>query len=69
MTNQEVLNTLKEIGRIRYEKRIRLYEFDAWFLFGISMRVNNALLLTAGQKRYLLLVLYKIKNDKYIKTK
>lgn len=65
MTNLEAEQILKEIGRHRVIKKITLQSFDAWFLFGISNRIYNALLLTTQQRKYLLLILYKIKNNKY----
>ena len=69
MTNLEAEKILKEIGKLRVSKNITLYHFDAWFLFGISNRIYNALILTKQQQKYMLLILFRIKNDSYTKRK
>lgn len=67
MTNLEADKILREIGRIRVENKVTLYHFDAWFLFGISNRIYSALLLTKQQQKYMLLILYRLKNNTYLK--
>lgn len=69
MTNLEADIILKEIGKLRVSNNIKLYPFDAWFLFGISNRIYNALILTHQQQKYMLLILYKIKNNCYIEKR
>lgn len=69
MTNIEAELIVREIGKVRVQKKINLYSFDAWFLFGVTNRIYSALLLTKAQRRYLMLILYKLKNDKYLKNK
>lgn len=65
MTNLEAEVILREIGKVRVAKKITLISFDSWFLFGVSNRIYNALLLTKNQQKYMLLILFKLKNDKY----
>lgn len=65
MTNLEAEGVLREIGKVRVAKKVSLISFDSWFLFGISNRIYNALVLTKNQQKYMLLILYKLKNDKY----
>lgn len=69
MTNLEAEKILREIGKLRVANKITLYHFDAWFLFGISNRIYRALVLTKQQQKYMLLILYKIKNNTYLKKK
>lgn len=69
MTNLEAEGILREIGKVRVIKKINLISFDSWFLFGISNRIYNALVLTKNQQKYMLLILYKLKNDKYNSSK
>lgn len=69
MTNQEAKNVIMEVGRLRIKNNVKLYPYDAWFLFGVSNRIYNALVVTEQQKKYLLLILFNIKNNCYIKKK
>lgn len=65
MTNLEAEKILREIGKIRVTNKIALYSFDSWFLFGVSNRIYNACILTRNQQKYMLLILFKLKNGTY----
>lgn len=65
MTNHEVTLIIREIGQLRFTNKVRLYSFDAWFLFGIYNRIDNAVIITEGQSKYLLILLHRIKENTY----
>lgn len=65
MTNLELDLVIKEIGKIRTVKRVKLIDFDAWFLYNIKERIDNAYALTSGQQKYMLLILHKLKENTY----
>lgn len=65
MTNHEAEMVVREIGRLRFKNKIKLYNFDAWFLFNITNQIYQSRTLTKNQSKYLLLILYRIKEFKY----
>lgn len=67
MNNKEVLFIIKEIGRLKYKNNIKLCNFDCWFLFNITNRVNEAIVVTKDQERYLMQILITIKDNNYKK--
>ena len=65
MTNHEVTLLIRELGQIRFVNKIKLYSFDSWFLFGIAKKVYQGTTITEGQRRYLLVLFTRIKENTY----
>jgi hypothetical protein len=67
MTQQEIRDTIKEIGACRFKYRIILQKEDCWFLYNINERIQQAEIITPKQEKYLLLILYLVRENKYTK--
>lgn len=65
MTNNQAKLLLNNIGKISYQNKVKIKEYDRWFMYNMSLKIESAHLLTAQQQNYLLIIYHTIKKNKY----